>query len=278
MKYVVVRYVPDIAKDEPINVGVILQDPEGHLIGKFPNRIEGLERLPRGTDRRFVRQMVEAIQDQVGHYLRGFPGGTSSERLLEEWGTSLSNQIQFTAPRVTVPDDPVIELQRLYSRLVSEGRELSAMPVEDKRVHSSVRRMLAGAFKTKKADFRRFVRERVAVPGNDWPTIEVGFAFRNGRQTIANALSLDVKERRAEEKIKVWEANYADILETTRFDTQHIITILHAPPESSSELGELADKVLGKVSTIIHDTQQGLQGFAFHVLEMAEEWPDEETR
>ena len=85
-----------------------------------------------------------------------------------------------------------------------------------------------------------------------------------------------MKERRAEEKIKVWEANYADILETDRFDRQHIITILHAPPEATSDLGELADKVLGKVSTIIPDTQEGLHRFAFHVLEMAEEWPDAE--
>ncbi len=116
-KYTVIRYVPNIVRDEPINIGVIVQsqktlETESMFITDFKYRhLE--DRLDINPE--FLKELTETIR-QI--YLN-----KADPDLLNNLASSLpktfGNQVRLTPPRVTMASDLNREKSELFETFIS---------------------------------------------------------------------------------------------------------------------------------------------------------------
>jgi hypothetical protein len=116
--YLLVRYVPDLRRDEALNLGVLLHSPEEKYLGcLFTQDFRAIRRLHPGADVRLLRELPEYFEQQIDEHEDDLAGYLRS---LQE---SLSNLIQVTDPRPCLLADPQSQIQELFARYVgSPGR------------------------------------------------------------------------------------------------------------------------------------------------------------
>jgi hypothetical protein len=122
--YAVIRVVPDVARGEFLNAGVILfAKSHRALLSRVALDEDRLAALAADTDVATIRSHLESIERicEGGEAAGPHASLTASERF--HWLTSpRSTVIQLSPVHSGLCDDPAAEADRLFERLVAGGR------------------------------------------------------------------------------------------------------------------------------------------------------------
>jgi hypothetical protein len=121
-----VRYVPDLLRNESVNIGIFLHSPQERYLGcLFTDDFRRVKRFHPGADVELLRELQPDFEDQIENH------EGELENYIQTMRESFSNLIQIAEPCICLLAEPQNELQSLFSRYVGE-RPASA-PAEDTR-------------------------------------------------------------------------------------------------------------------------------------------------
>lgn len=231
--YVIAKYVDDIRRNEPINVGVIAFGA-GHVAARF----EGEDEHGR-LDRRRIRKRVtgrDAYVAWVQHWRRLLDAGEESllaacsqDFYLERGGTVLLD-LDERALADTVGD--------LYARLVKPEDPPAPMSLKEKSLRTL---RLAGADLEDGNHFKTDIMVRLDVAGRTFDE-SISYGVRNGTWHCLQEISLDPQRPRRSRK----EANHcAFLMEHALIDGTRLVLY------DSGDIDDTTEPMLELVSAIV---------------------------
>jgi hypothetical protein len=190
--YHVVRYQPNLIRDEWVNIGVLLFIPEG---GPAAGRVRQ-RWLEEPADLARLRRLHPAADEELllrlpAEFDRQFAGREmEAAAILEKFDDTLSNAVQLAPRKGLLARDPEAELERLFREQVEPLREARRGAVEI-RTRSDVRARAADFFRTEKILrlMQRGVRvEEFTAPGDP---MRIDFSYRrNGTRGFVHSVAL----------------------------------------------------------------------------------------
>jgi hypothetical protein len=124
--YRILRYTPNLIRDEWINIGVLLFDPAtGERRLRLIAEQEEYARLRRWhptADEDLVRGLQEDLEDRFRNVPRA-ASGRGVQELVAKWDDTLSNILQLAPQKGVYADDLDAELERLYADHVAPPRK-----------------------------------------------------------------------------------------------------------------------------------------------------------
>jgi hypothetical protein len=198
--YHVVRYQPNLIRDEWVNIGVLLFIP-GHGPGGGPGEGPSTGRvrqrwLEEPADLARLRRLHPAADEELllglpAEFDRQFAGREmEAEAILEKFDDTLSNAVQLAPRKGLLARDPDAEIDRLFREQVEPLREARRGVVEI-RTRSDVRARAADFFRTEKILrlMQRGARvEEFTAPGDP---MRIDFSYRrNGTRGFVHSVAL----------------------------------------------------------------------------------------
>jgi hypothetical protein len=194
--YHVVRYQPNLIRDEWVNIGVLLFIP-GHGAAERPAAGRVRQRwLEEPADLVRLRRLHPAADEELllrlpAEFDRQFAGRElEAAAILEKFDETLSNAVQLAPRKGLLSRDPDAELDRLFHEQVEPLREPLRGAVEI-RTRSDVRARAADFFRTEKILrlMQRGVRvEEFTAPGDP---MRIDFSYRrNGTRGFVHSVAL----------------------------------------------------------------------------------------
>jgi hypothetical protein len=120
LRYRVLRYTPNLVRDEWINIGVMLEDGPRRLLHTRiidePGEFARVRRLHPHADEEWLRGLRRDWDAQFS------APGIAPATVLDKLENSLSNLLQFSPPRAVLAEDFDAELDRLYRDHVAPPR------------------------------------------------------------------------------------------------------------------------------------------------------------
>ena len=126
--YRILRYTPNLVRDEWVNIGVLLFDPQtGERRLRMIEEEEEYRRVRRlhpGADELLLRAVRDDLEDRFQSVsANGTTGNTGNwQQLLAKWDETLSNALQLAPQKGIFAADLDAELERLYSDHVAPQR------------------------------------------------------------------------------------------------------------------------------------------------------------
>lgn len=127
----ILRYTSDLVRDEWLNIGILLFDPESgersiRLIEE-EREFARLRRMQPSADEDLIRRMRDHLEDHFETLLRQFREGSSTapqdfRKLIEKWDGTLSTGLQLSPQKGVHAADLEQEASRLYSEHVELER------------------------------------------------------------------------------------------------------------------------------------------------------------
>lgn len=122
-----VNYVPDLVRDERLNIGLLLHSPEEKYLGcLFTDDFRRVKRFHPKADLELLRELQQHFEQEIDEQ------GNDLEGYLRRLQESCSNLIQLSPPRVCLLRDPQTDIQDLFARYV--GARTTGPPPEDTRL------------------------------------------------------------------------------------------------------------------------------------------------
>ena len=191
--YRVIRYTPNLVRDEWVNIGVLVIDTRSGE--KRLRLIEGqdeynrVRRLHPQADEALLRALQEDLESRLE--TNGSKGGVqrSWQELLAKWDDTLSNALQLAPPKGVLADNLDEELERLYSDHVALQRGGTRPGLPGSR--SFVRTYCAQVLK--QAGIWNRIERGIRVSEYTFPgdPMRIDFAYRrNGLRGFIHALSV----------------------------------------------------------------------------------------
>jgi hypothetical protein len=132
--YRILRYTPNLVRDEWVNIGVLVYDPQSgerrlRLIEE-QEEYARLRRLHPEADESLLRALRDDLEDRL-ESARGLkrlssnggePNDSGLQELLRKWDDTLSNALQLAPQKGVIANDLDAELERLYGDHVSLPR------------------------------------------------------------------------------------------------------------------------------------------------------------
>lgn len=239
--YTIVKFVPDLLKNEPINIGLIVHcpkiqyirtefaDKKANIISKYNNDIDPF----------VVKCVMDDLTqnfDNENYILRNHKMGSFSDnQLLNKIFSAHSNQLQFTEPRGIITQDLDKEFDRLFVELVfKESIIKREQVIEERKMRSDVRAMFNKFDLIKK----NIVKENHIEIDRFGSNIKIDFRYVNGKPNLVKTLSLDPKNKEPMDHAKLWLKNYEEIksnVKSTGVDNK-IQLIYCLPSDERSDL------------------------------------------
>lgn len=189
--FFLVRYVPDLVRDEGLNIGLFLHSPEQEYLDcLFTDDFSRVKRLHPQADLEFLRELQPYFERQITEHERDLEG------FIREMQESYANLVQVTEPRACLVADPPAEMQGLFARYV--GTRAAAPPEPDTRMR--IHQAMTAAFD--RAGLLKLKAFEKHIPAEPWTgkgdpfTFDYGYkprfaeGQRNGRVRLVHALSL----------------------------------------------------------------------------------------
>jgi Protein of unknown function (DUF3037) len=186
--YHVVRYQPNLIRDEWVNIGILLLDPAtGRVRQRWleePSELLRLRRLHPAVDEDLLLRLPAEFDRQfAGREMR-------AETILDKFDDTLSNAVQLAPRKGLLSRDPDAELDRLFREQVEPLRE-TRRGVAEIRTRSDVRFRAAEYFRSAKILrlMQRGVRvEEFTAPGDP---MRLDFSYRrNGTRGFLHSVAL----------------------------------------------------------------------------------------
>jgi len=132
--YRILRYTPNLVRDEWVNIGVLVFDPQSgerrlRLIEE-QEEYTRVRRLHPEADEGLLRTLRDDLEDRLESAGRaegrgsnsGAPNGSALEELLRKWDETLSNALQLAPQKGIISGDLDAALERLYADHVAVPR------------------------------------------------------------------------------------------------------------------------------------------------------------
>jgi hypothetical protein len=124
--YSVVRYTPDLVRDEWINIGVLLFNPRtGERRFRLIENEEEFHRVRRlhpQADEQVLRRLQDELESRFDDAMAPGADFGNWEKVLQKWDATLSNVVQLAPLKSSFGLDLDIEVQRLYADRVAVPR------------------------------------------------------------------------------------------------------------------------------------------------------------
>ncbi|GGR68366.1 hypothetical protein GCM10008959_33110 [Deinococcus seoulensis] len=259
--YSVIRYVPNILREEFVNVGVLVVSPgqNWHGLRALSSFGEGSRvKLLPGGDGAFVRHAVKALSGALTRYSEY---EWTEERFRDFTVAYAANNLQLTAPRPAAVSDAAGLLQMLFTQLVEDVRAERTAPQRGRTV---IRDEVRSVF-NQSGLFRLGLKEDYILPVRSEPVVDL--AYQNGVWHCYQAVAFDVDRRKASSQVNafrqtVTDARRADdpllaqgrftVFTNNRGDNELRDDLLGLLQEESIEVLDVRD-ALTEASKIAHD-------------------------
>jgi Protein of unknown function (DUF3037) len=191
-QFVVVRYVPDVVRNEGVNVGVLVRSIEGVPFDfKFLPRSATVKKLLPSADGRLVRhfetQLKAARNEEKPLSGLGYPG---NPEFLDAMQNEFTGNLQVTAPRAVVAQGLPAALSLLYRQMVEEA-PANARPINYQSLAPfQTRERLWSAFEKRELVRPNGVHKALPISGKHAPwTFDL--SYKNGGIHVISSLALD---------------------------------------------------------------------------------------
>jgi hypothetical protein len=213
--YRILRYTPNLVRDEWVNIGVLVFDPSSgerrlRLIDE-DGEYARVRRLHPQADERVLRALRNDLENRFESARdsqdRGSNGGNSNgnalQELLRKWDDTLANVLQLAPQKGVISSDLDAELERLYTDHVALARGTGRAGVPEGR--GAIRSYCTQVFRQARI-WNRIERgvhaEEFTFPGDP---MRLDFAYRrNGTRGFVQTLS--VTRAPAEAKVLAYTA------------------------------------------------------------------------
>jgi Protein of unknown function (DUF3037) len=191
--YRVIRYAPNLVRDEWVNIGVLLIDTRS---GERRLRlIEGqdeynrVRRLHPQADEALLRALQDDLESRFETNGSKAGSRTDWQGLLAKWDDTLSNALQLAPPKGVLADNLDEELERLYSDHVALQRGPSRPGLPGSR--SSIRSYCSQVFRQARIWDRLDRGVRVAEYTFPGDPMRLDFSYwHNGTRGFVHAISV----------------------------------------------------------------------------------------
>jgi len=204
--YFLVRYVPDVTKEESINIGVFLSCPgEQFLDCVFSDDWRRISRFHEHADPEFLKDLQLHFKQQIEEHRNDL------DRYLGEMQQSYSNLIQLSQPRPCLTSNLLAQLQDLFERYV--GARGASPAEQDTRIY--VRQRMTECFSRYGILGHKLFERR--IPASQWTGVGDPFTFDfgykpqkqagkpNGRLKLIHAVSLQRDPKLSEALVWTFE-------------------------------------------------------------------------
>jgi hypothetical protein len=196
--YWVVRYTPNLVRDEWLNVGVLLLDPAARRFrARFIEENQEFRRVLRlhpNSDEAILRALERHFETVIG-------GADDPAAYLAKLGETRSNVVQLSPERGLLADDFEGELDRLYHQHVAPTPGRTGLVG---RVYQNSRAFIRSRLSDviRRAGLAGLLERRVPVAQFTYPgdPLRLDFGYRrNGTRGFVQALSLERDASQAKE-------------------------------------------------------------------------------
>jgi len=206
LAYRVLRYTPNLVRDEWVNIGVLVFDPQSgerrmRLIEE-PEEYARVRRLHPRADEELLRALRDDLENRFATATQLFNGNGATERqgsngrasadwlkLLGKWDETLSNALQMAPQRGVHANDLDAETERLYSDHVALQRGEARVGAPGSR--GAIRSYCAQVFKQARLweRLQKGVHAEEFTFSGDPMRIDYGYR-RNGTRGFVQTLSV----------------------------------------------------------------------------------------
>jgi hypothetical protein len=190
--YMILRYSPNLVRDEWVNIGVLLFDPASgerrlRLI-EDQEEFARVRRLHPAADESLLRGLRDDLEDRLRD-ARYIVEGGDWQKLLAKWEDTLSNALQLAPQKGVFAEDLDAELERLYGDHVAPQRAASRVGAAGSRAF--VRNYCAQVWKLANlwGQLEKAVPVREFTFPGDPMRIDYGYR-RNGTRGFVQTLSV----------------------------------------------------------------------------------------
>ena len=191
--YRVLRYTPNLVRDEWVNIGILIFAPETgeHRLRLIEEQAEynRVRRLHPQADEALLRSLRDDLEDRF----QSLDGDTKNGRdwlaVLAKWDDTLSNALQLAPQKGTLAEELDAELERLYSDHVALQRTSARVGVPGSR--AQMRSYCSQVFR--QAHLWDRIEKRVPVSEFTFPgdPMRIDYAYRrNGIRGFVHTLSV----------------------------------------------------------------------------------------
>jgi hypothetical protein len=222
--YRIIRYTPNLVRDEWVNIGVLLFDPgtgERRLrLIEAQEEYNRLRRLHPRADEALLRALQGDLESRFDAAGEGNgnkrPGGAARwQEILAKWDDTLSNALQLAPPKGVLAEDLDAELERLYSDHVAVQRGASRAGLPGSR--AAIRSYCSQVFRQLRLWGRLEKSVRVAEYTFPGDPMRLDYSYRrNGTRGFVHALSAT----RSPSDAKLLAYTAKRIQEKGRFDAE----------------------------------------------------------
>jgi hypothetical protein len=218
LAYHVLRYVPDLVRDEWVNIGVVVFNPRTgeRRLRLIEDQVEytRIRRLHPSVDEAVLRALRDDLEDRLDSWADNGPA-LSLEAILSKCDATLSTTLQIAPQKGVLAEDLDAELERLYTDHVAVPRVQSRVGQPGNR--ATIRAYCAQVFRQARIWDRIEKSVRVAeftFPG-DPARLDYSY-HRNGTRGFVHTLSVT----RAPQDAKSLSYNVKHIAEKARYHTE----------------------------------------------------------
>ena len=218
LAYHILRYVPNLVRDEWVNIGVLVFNPETgeRRLRLIEEQVEynRVRRLHPWVDEALLRALRDDLEDRLDP-AADYGLGISLENLLKKCDQTLSNALQIAPQKGVLADDLDKEAERLYTDHVAVPRKSSRRGLPGGR--ASIRSYCTEVFRQARIWDRLEKSVRVSeftFPG-DPSRLDYSYR-RNGTRGFIHTLSVT----RAPQDAKSLSYNVRHIAEKARYHTE----------------------------------------------------------
>ena len=219
--FVVARFVPDLVKNEPVNVGILARDSEtGETDGRFIDDFRALSKRHPEANIGALKEVLGSFSADVG----------TPEDYLEDICRNNACQLRFTEPRAVESGRVADAVQALYARYVG--------PNTARRISAVTRTGLVGMVKTEigRVGFRReCVRVRPRIDGRIG-RFTFDYGFQNGEMSdLVHSISFARNASTGCRDAKALAVSFEDAAAAN--DGLECTAVMH-PPDDKKDRGE----------------------------------------
>jgi hypothetical protein len=258
----VMRYVPDVVRDESINVGVVLFEPKAHTLLVCPlTGLSHVQRFDPNADRGWLKEYLTTFQRVCGQ-VSGKPPAAPGN--MDDWTTAVNplhtlhqqsaNVVQFTAPRTVLTEDPQTEVKLLYGRYVAPRKA----PRKEYLYDPQLRRRIKDTF----VEHHLLAEGRVQT---DYETevrgdhISFPLYYQNGRLNLIEPISFAV-ENQHEKQDEVRRLIYKKLVlresPQPQHENVHLLVVAHPPLDGSAREREVFSRCMRMLQANETDTHE----------------------
>jgi hypothetical protein len=235
-RYRILRYAPNVVRDEWVNIGVVLEDLRtGRLSTKLVETEPELARVRRihpDLDEELLRALPAELNDR---FRAPAPEVTA---YLEKLNQSLSNALQLSPRRGLLADDFDAEMDRLYRAYVSPPSKRAGGIVQS--VREFMREKLTDVFRRHRLLGK--LESRVRVEGFTHPgdSMRLDFGYQNSVRGFIHAVSL--KRDASQAKVLAYTVNRIH----ARDSKVEVTAVTEVEPQQDNRQHRFVSEVLGE--------------------------------